>query len=207
MSAQLIWHDMRVMLRELPGFEQEERDGTLKVTRNGHSVFLHEPVRRDMISFASLVDPRRALEHCTFTTAHTPAADARLLVVVDHRFARIYKAELHHSIPQRIIPYDRSGAGRHLHHMCDDSNNSQPKPDIASFYDAIAKTLQDAVEIVLFGSGIGASSATGQLLVALKANHAAVANRVAGCVIINEQHLTEDQLLAEAKRFYQDRRH
>jgi hypothetical protein len=29
-----------------------------------------------------------------------------------------------------------------------------------------------------------------------------LATRVVGCVIVNEQHMTEDQLLAQARAFY-----
>jgi hypothetical protein len=205
MSAQLIWHDMREMLRVLPGFAQEERDGTLKVTRNGRSVFLREPVRRDSINFAAMIDPRSVLEHDGAAAAYAPGTGARLLVVIDHRFARIYKAEFHRSKPQRLIPYDRSGAGRHLHHMYDVAS-SPPRLDSAGFHAAIAKTLQDACEIVLFGRGTGAGSAMERLFAALEAGHPAVADRVIGCVTVQEEHLAEDQLLAQAKRFYEDRR-
>ncbi len=129
----------------------------------------------------------------------SPAAEgAHLLVVIDHRLARIYKAELHGSVPQRVIPYDRSGFGRHLHYVQDDSNG-QRVPEVKSFYEAIAKTLEGAEKILLFGSGTGASSAMEQLLAELKQHHKELAVRVVGSVVVDEHHLTEDELLAKAR--------
>ena len=106
-------------------------------------------------------------------------------------------------MPQRVLPYDRSGFGRHLHYVQDDSNGKR-KPEVKGFYEAVAKTLEDAEKILLFGSGTGASSAMEQMLAALRRDHPALADRVVGSVVVNEQHLTEDQLLDQARRFYEN---
>src|SRR6266487_496874 len=171
-SRNLIWRDVRSMLGALSGVEQEEHNGTLKVTRNGRSLVMHEPLRKNVTDVQELMNLRRFLEHSKATAQSRMADGTHLLVVIDHRLARIYRAELHGSIPQRVVPYDRSGSGRHLHYVQDDSNG-QRKPEIRSFYDAVAKTLQEADKILLFGSGTGASSAMEQLLAALKHDHKA----------------------------------
>ena len=126
-----------------------------------------------------------------------------LLVVIDHREARIYQAELHGSVPQRVMPYNPGGFGRHLHYVQDDSSG-QRKPERKSFYEAIAKTLRGAEKILVFGSGTGASSAMEQLLAELKQHHADLAKLIVGTVVVNESKLTEDQLLAKAREFYVD---
>jgi hypothetical protein len=124
-----------------------------------------------------------------------------LLVVIDHRQARVYKTEVHGSVPQRITPYDPDGFGRHLHYVQDDSNG-QRKPELKSFYEAIAKTLKGAEQVLLFGSGTGASSAMEELLAELKHHHGDVAKCIVGSVVLDETHLSEDQLLAKARDFY-----
>jgi hypothetical protein len=129
------------------------------------------------------------------------AEGVHLLVVIDHREARVYKTELHGSVPQRITPYDSGGFGRHLHYVQNDSNG-QRKPERQSFYKAVAQTLGDAEKVLIFGSGTGASSAMEQLLAELKHHHADVAKRIVGSVVLDEHHLTEDQLLAKARDFY-----
>ena len=134
---------------------------------------------------------------------NTPQEDAgHMLVVIDHRAARIYKTELHGALPQCITPYDPHGYGRNLHYVQDDSNG-QRKPERKSFYEAIVKTLQSAKAIVLFGSATGASSAMEQLLADMQRNHPEVAKRVLGSMAIDAQHLTENQLLAKAREFYE----
>ena len=124
--------------------------------------------------------------------------------MIDHREARIYRAELHGAIPQRIAPFDPQGFGRNLHYVQDDSNG-QRKPERKSFYEAIAKTLRLATDILIFGSSTGTSSAMEQLLAGLRKNHPAVARRVIGAIVLDTQHLTEDQLLARAREFYRER--
>lgn len=131
----------------------------------------------------------------------TQLSGSHLLVVIDHRQARVYKTELHGSVPQKITPYDPGGFGRHLHYVQDDSSG-QRKPDRRSFYEAIAKTLQDAEQILIFGAGTGASSAMEELLAQLNRHHGDLANRVVGSVVLDETHLSEDQLLARARDFY-----
>ena len=134
--------------------------------------------------------------------AHPASHDGvHVLVVIDHRMARIYKAELHGTVPQSIVPYDANGSGRHLHYVQNEANG-QRKPEQKSFYEAVAKTLHDAEKILLFGSGTGASSAMEHLLAELNRNHANLARRVVGTIVVDEQHLTENQLLAKARAFF-----
>jgi len=135
-------------------------------------------------------------------TAAPPVAEGvNLLVVIDHREARIYRAELHGSVPQRIVPYNPDGFDRNLHYV-QDRSNGQHKPERRSFYEAVARTLQGAEKVLLFGSGTGTGSAMNQLLTELKRYHADVAKRIVGTVVIDESHLTENQLLAKAREFY-----
>ena len=122
------------------------------------------------------------------------------MVVIDHREARIYKTELKGSVPERITPFDPHGFGRYLHSVTDDSNG-QRKPERKSFYEAVTKSLKGAGQIVLFGTGTGASSAMEQLIAHLKHHHADVAKRIVGSVAVDEHHLTEGQLLARAESF------
>jgi hypothetical protein len=113
----------------------------------------------------------------------------------------VYKTELHGSVPQRITPYDPHGFGRNLHYVQDDSNG-QRKPELKSFYDAVVKTLQGATAILIFGSGTGTSSAMTHLVEQLKHHHVDLAKHITGEVVLDQQHLSEGQLLAAARAFY-----
>lgn len=124
-----------------------------------------------------------------------------LLVVVDQHEARIYGTELLGSVPRRITAFEPRALGRHVYDFQDDSFG-QTKPDRRRFYSAVARSLSGAGQIVIFGTGIGASSALDQLLVELKLNYRDVARHIVGAVAVDERHLTEEQLLSRARDFY-----
>jgi hypothetical protein len=124
-----------------------------------------------------------------------------LLVVIDHQEAKVYRTEVRGAVPERITPYDPHGHGRHLHSAHEWTDGKRP-PERKSFYEAVAKTLQGAEQVLLFGSGTGRSSAMDQLLADLKDHHPDVAGKVIGAVVVDAQHTTENQLLARAREFY-----
>jgi len=198
-SRNLHWRDVRSLLNVLAD-HVEERDGGLKVTRNGQVLLLHQP-RKNVTPVREIMDIRKFIERSGNESAAPAATGVHLLVVIDHREARIYRAELHGAVPQRITPYDPHGFGRYLHYVQDESNG-QRKPEQAGFYDAVSKTLQGADKVLVFGSGTGASSAMDQLLARLKAHHPELAGRVIASVVVDEGHTTENQLLAMARGFF-----
>lgn len=179
----------------------EEENGNLKVSRNGQTLVLHRPRGKDMADNSELMQVRHFLERSGAPEAAPAKTGTHLLVVIDHREARIFTTELHGAIPHRIVPYDPFGFGRDLHYNQDDSNG-QRKPEQKSFYEAVARTLRGAEQILMFGTGTGASSAMEHLLLDLKKNHPDLAARVVGSIAVDEHHLTEAQLLARARDFY-----
>lgn len=179
----------------------EDDKGNLKVTRNGQTLMLHRPRGKDLADKRELMQVRHFLERSEVSAPPSATFGTHLLVVIDHREARIFSTEMHGSVPQRIKPYDPFGFGRDLHYKQDDSNG-QRKPEQKSFYDAVTKTLHGAKQILLFGAGTGASSAMEQLLAEMKRNHKDLAERVIGAIAVDEHHLTDDQLLAKARELF-----
>lgn len=126
-----------------------------------------------------------------------------LLVVIDHREARIYLTELHGTLPQRIMPYDPYGYGRQLRYVLT-TNKGRRKPERQSFYGDVARMLQGADAILIFGHGTGAGSAMDQLLAELKQHYRDLSGRVIGSIVVDTHHLSEDQLLAKAREVYRE---
>jgi hypothetical protein len=124
-----------------------------------------------------------------------------LLVVIDHQEARVYRTEVRGAVPQHLVPYDPHGHGRHLH-SAHEWTDGKRQPERKSYYEAVARTLRGAEQVLLFGSGTGRSSAMEQLLADLKDHHPDVAETVIGSVVVDAHHTTEDQLLAKAREFY-----
>lgn len=201
-SHNLPWREVWSMFNAMPDAEAIEDDkGNLKVARNGQSLILHRPRGKDLTDEKELMQVRHFLEKSGTAIPSPAEAGTHLLVVIDHREARIYRTELNGSVPQRIVPYDPFGYGRDLHYNQDDANG-QRKPEQRSFYEAVAKTLQGARQILMFGTGTGSSSAMEQLLANLKKHHHEVADRVIGSIAVDEHHLTEAQLLAKARELF-----
>jgi hypothetical protein len=198
----LQWREVWSMLGAVSGAEAvEDEKGNVKVARNGQTLLLHRPRGKDLADEKELLQIRHFLERSSSPDA-SPAADGtRMLVVIDHREARIYRTESNGSVPERITPYDPFGYGQDLHVKQDDSNG-QRKPERKTFYDAVAKTLHGAQQILLFGLGTGASSAMEHLHAELKLHHRQLAERVVGAVAVDEHHLTEGQLLAKARELF-----
>ncbi len=198
----LQWREVWSMLGAMKDAQAiEEANGNLKVERNGQVLTLHRPRGKDLADKQELMKVRHFLERSESPLPKPEPGGTHLLVVIDHREARIYSAEIHGSVPQRIKPYDPFGFDRDLHYNQDDSNG-QRKPEKKSFYEAVAKTLRGAKQILMFGSATGASSAMEALVVELKHNHPNVAERIIGTFTVDEHHLTEDQLLAKARALF-----
>ena len=202
MPHNLQWREVWSMLGALGGTDAvEDGKGNLKVTRNGQTLALHRPRGKDLADKKELLDVRHFLERSGNSAPPPAAPGTHLLVVIHHREARIYSTELQGSVPQRIFPYDPFGFGRELHYKQDDSNG-QRKPERKSFYEAVAKTLHGGQQILLFGTGTGASSAMEQLVLDLRQHHQELAERIIGSVAVDEHHLTEGQLLAKARELF-----
>ncbi|MDB5356918.1 MAG: hypothetical protein JWN24_3371 [Phycisphaerales bacterium] len=199
-ARNLQWHDVRSMLTALANVT-EESGGGLKFTRNGHTLTVQPPRRKDFSDVQELMRIRQFLQQSGEPPRKPAAEGLHLLVVLDHREARVFRAELHGSVPQRITPHEPHGPSRHLHNVGNDSNG-QRTPEPKAFYDAIARTLERAQSILILGSSTGSSSAMDHLAAELKQHHPEIARRIAGTVVVNEQHMSEDQLLAEARAFY-----
>ncbi len=180
----------------------EEPNGNLKATRNGQTLVLHASRDKNVAAMDELKLIRTFLESSQTPEAQVPPDAGHYLVVIDHREARLYKTELHGTTPQRITPVDPQGFGRHLRHVEDDATG-QRMPENKNFYAAVAQALRAATKILLFGSGTGAGSAMDHLLADLQAHHPDIAARVIGSITLDVQHLSEDQLLAKAREFYE----
>jgi hypothetical protein len=202
MPHNLQWREVRAMLEAIGDINTVEDDkGNLKLARGSQTLVLHRPRGKDLADKQELMQVRHFLERSVAAPPPAPPAGTHLLVVLDHREARIYSAELRGTVPQRIMPYDPFGFGRDLRYNQDDSNG-QRKPEQRSFYESIAKTLSSGQQILLFGEGTGASSAMEQLILNLKQHHPDIAKKVVGSKVVDMHHLTEAQLLAEARELF-----
>ena len=100
----LEWRDVKSLL-EAVAEVSEGHNGSLHLTRNGHSIVVHAPRHKDVATVEDLLVIRRFLELSDEAKALPPnAPGTHLLVVIEHREAKVYRTELHGAIPQQLVP-------------------------------------------------------------------------------------------------------
>ena len=185
------------MLQSL-GEVVEEHNGNTRVVRNGQTLVIHQAAISSVMDPASIMKVRHFLRS---SRADEASEGNHLLVVIDHQEARIYKSDMHGTEPIKIVPFDPHGFGRHVH-SGHDSTKGQHHHVPKSYYEAVAKTCSGASHILIFGNGTGGASAMGELMDYLHDNEKMLFEHVMGALSVDEQHLTEDELLAKSRDFY-----
>ena len=198
-SHNLAWRDVHALFRHL-GQVEEEHNGNLRVTRNGQSLVLRPPGGKDVAETEELMALRHFLERSEPTAPDTNGGTMHWLLVIDHHEARLFRSEVHGAVPQTIIPHEPEFF-RHAQNSQNLSRGKE-KPDPNSFFGPVAQALQVAGPILIFGTGTGAGSEMEQFVAWAKHHHPELAKRIIGSLVVDENHLTVDQLLAKAREFY-----
>jgi len=195
----LEWGNVRKLL-EVVAVVKEGHNGHLTVTRQGKSIHLPKAGSKDPVSLPDVKRIRDFLEETEEPPTTEVVADGRhWLVVINHDAARIYRTEMHGAKPLRVTPHDPEGRGRHIHQFRTDGKH---RPVRKEFYESVADALKGADRILLFGHGVGESSAMDELYYDLERLHPDLVRRVVGRVVIDPHHTPEEQLLAKAREYY-----
>jgi len=203
-SHNLAWREVLTLFSHL-GDILVETNGKLKVTRNGHILTLPPPRSKDVTEVDEVMKLRRFLVQSESKPTESAQIAAHLLVVIDHHQARLFRTEMKGEVPQLILPHKPADCFRLAHEARDFmSGKEMPAPD--SFFESVATALKDTGKILVFGTATGTSSEMDQFVIWLKKNHPEQAQRIIGTLAVDEHHLTEPQLLAKAREFYQNAR-
>ena len=207
-SHNLEWRAVYGLFEKL-GQIVDEPNGNMKVTRNGHSLVLNPPRSKDVAEEEEVMILRHFLEQSEPTSDPVQPVSAETishwLLVINHHEAQIYRSEMHGSRPEHILPNEPNGFFRHDKDPKDFSRGMElPEPN--GFFEPVAKALQVSGQILVFGTGTGTSSEMDQFIAWTKIHHPEVAKRIVGSLVVDEHHLTTDQLLAKAREFYAEPR-
>jgi hypothetical protein len=75
------------------------------------------------------------------------------------------------------------------------------------FLERISKAVEPAADILVVGHGKGKSNAMIRLIQHLERHHSATAKRVVGAIDANLPAMTEPQILATARNWFEDHKH
>jgi hypothetical protein len=131
-----------------------------------------------------------------------PSQPCRMVVVIDHHVAHVYQ-DFSQKVPElehTVHPYDPFGFQHHLIHKKEAHYKGERVPEDKTFYEAVAKDLLPANEIVLIGHGVGKSSAVDHLAEYLKENHHDIARHVIATETADLSALTLPEIEAIAKQ-------
>jgi len=200
-SHNLKWADVHSLLLSLAEAVDEHGD-VLKVARHGKTLILHKPTSHSISDANEVMKIRHFIDEPAPKQPQVDENNPRILVVLDHRLARVFRSQEPQTVPIRIPLDPDQHSVRHLRHVENDATG-QRWAEPASFYREISTHLREAKEILLMGSGTGSSSAMEQLMKHLQEHEVSAAGRVVGCVVVNEQHMSEAQLLAKSREEFE----
>ena len=147
--------------------ETQEHNDNLKFTRNGQTLTVHPPRRKDFSDIQELMRIRHFLEGSgapsqeAVARGNAPAGRDRSSRGAHFQVGAAWVGAAEHHCP--TIRRDRTGIFATSRRMPMASASRKTK----SFYQAIAGTLSGAEKILILGSGTGASSAMDQLVTCL----------------------------------------
>lgn len=198
----IAWHDVHTLLSRL-GELVEEPNGHLKATRNGESMVLPAARTKEVGSAEEVMALRHFLERSeTKPEASGESREAHWLLVIDHRVARLFRTELQDASPVRISPHEPADFFRHAQDSLETARGKE-KPDPNSYFQPVFRALGAPGPILIFGTGTGTSSEMDQFVNWVRQHQPLFAARIIGTVVVDEHHLTEGQLLAKARDYYE----
>ena len=133
------------------------------------------------------------------TLPDTEQEEAHWLLVIDHHEARIFRTKMHGAVPQQILQHEEDDYFRHPHGA---PARGKERPDPKHFFELVAKSLEAAKQLLIFGTGQGMSSEMEQFIGWAKSHQKSLAKRIIGSLRVDQHQMTRDQLLAKAREFY-----
>ena len=196
----LEWRHVHTLFRHL-GSVEEEPNGNLKVTRNGESLVLHPPRSKDVAETSELMALRHFLERSEPTEAGAKGTGANWLLVLNHHEIALYRSLESGTEALLIRPAAPEVSLQQTPHPKDFSRG-QEKPDPDVFFARVVPELPGTAPLLLFGSGTGGGNEMDRFATWLGRHHPELARRIVASVVVDQHHLTEAQLLAQAREYF-----
>lgn len=190
--------EVRKLFTQL-GEVENEHNGNMKVTVAGQVLTFQSASDSEVVSADEVIRIRNFIKNTEALTVEE--LGHHLLLVIDHAEARIFKTELKDSVPELLTPYDPRGYKTHVHSSHDYAGPAE-HPNNNAYFEHIAESLEDAEQILIFGSGTGSSGTMDAFVEWLGIHKKKIAERVLAAVVVDQSHLTDGQLLAKAREIY-----
>lgn len=174
-------------------------------TRRPHNKDLTAPevmeIRHFLIRAGWSPDSAAASKGETAQDGAAPEA-TRLIIVIDHAGARIFRIDLADDDRHGITPYDPKHLLHHIERKLRDADRDETYPEDTRFFDDVAAAVSQGGEIVVIGHGKGQSNEADQLSAYLKAHHKEAYARIVTTLSADIPHLSLPELLELGRRAF-----
>ncbi len=145
------------------------------------------------------------IERFAVPTSEGTDPDSCWLVVINREEARIFRSLAHGTPPSEVRRQRTQATLRHSERIA--GFFRRPKaPAPHCFLEPLAGALKEADRLIVFGSGKGVASQMHQFVAWLHARYPALARRIVICLVVDEHHMTDAQMLAHARASLSARR-
>jgi hypothetical protein len=199
-TTALDWRSVRALLESV-GEVSEAPNGDLTATRPGRRVVLHPPRSLHVDDREALTSLRLFLDEDGAAPFATTGEDQRWVLLIDHREARVFRLQAESTQRETVHPHDAEDYFRHAHNS-QYFARGQEKPDPNTYFEPVAAGLGSHGPIVLLGAGKGMASEKDQFANWLRVHHPAIAARIIASRVVDEHHVSEGELLAEARALF-----
>ena len=194
------WREVTAMLRELCQVE-EKPNGSLRFTRRGQTLVVRPPLTKEVSDINELNALRDFLLHTEEVPPETGEPSTHWVLVIDHHQARIFNSDQTGTQALPIQPPATTDHFRHTVDSADFSHSREPHGQNA-YFASVAQALKAAPNVLVIGAGTGTGSCMLQFFGWVKSHHPDLAGRIIGTVTVNEHHMSDDQLLVLARKFF-----
>jgi hypothetical protein len=189
-------------LMETLGQVDDSGGDSIKVTRNGHILVLISPGVEKNESPDELVSLRHFLKRSESPQTASNGREAHLLLVMGHHEARLFRAEIYGGSPQQIFPH---GNQDRFSLAASDRRSSfvhDAHADRDFYFEPIAEALRATGKILIFGESSTTQLEMDRFIGWLKRHHPDLSQRIIGSMVLNENQVNSNRLLAKAREFY-----
>jgi hypothetical protein len=200
LAHNLSWREVVALFTALGGSE-EKHNGEFVFQAGNQTFAMKKPHTKDLTG-PEVMDLRHFLKRSgwspsesTTSTLDGAATAPRLIVVIDHRGAKVYKIDRTGEVAQGVTAYDPKHLLHHLERKMRDADRDETYPEDEQFFEQVANAVSGGGEIVVIGHGEGQSNEADHLSSYLQAHHKGTYARIVREIVADLPHLTTPELL------------
>jgi hypothetical protein len=205
LSHGLAWREVVLLINAI-GSADERHNGEFMLSVGEERLPMRRPHNKDLTG-PEVMEMRHFLTRAGWSpdAAAAPKGEMaqdgaapeapRLVIVIDHAGARIFRIDLADDDRHGITPHDPKHLLHHIEPKLRDADRDETYPEDTRFFDDIAAAVTPGGEIVIIGHGKGQSNEADHLSAYLKVHHKEAYGRIVTSLSADIPRLSLPELL------------